>query len=106
LRAIAVICAIAFHIRADKLAEGFIGVDVYFVISGFLISSLLIDSIKQGQFSFAKFYYRRIRRILPALLLVVTATFAADWELLLPRDLSDLSKMVVSSAFFVPNFRL
>jgi peptidoglycan/LPS O-acetylase OafA/YrhL len=89
-----------------RLPGGFIGVDVFFVISGFLISSLILDSVQQGAFSFGQFYARRIRRLLPALLIVLCAVFAAGWFINLPQEFSDLNKLILSSIFFVPNIRL
>jgi peptidoglycan/LPS O-acetylase OafA/YrhL len=106
LRALAVLSVLVFHSFPEDLPGGFIGVDVFFVISGFLISSLIFASIRNGSFSFASFYYRRIRRLLPALLAVLCAVFAAGWFTQVPHDLEDLNKLILSSVLFVPNFTL
>jgi peptidoglycan/LPS O-acetylase OafA/YrhL len=106
LRAIAVLLVVIFHAHPEQLPGGFIGVDVFFVISGFLISSLLFESAETGSFSLREFYARRIRRIFPALIIVLAATFLAGSIFLLPQSFSNLSKLVLSSTAFVPNFRL
>jgi len=106
LRAVAVLLVVAFHAWPLTFPGGFIGVDVFFVISGFLISSLIFDALQKGNFRFADFYARRIRRIFPALLIVLAASFAAGWFLLLPGDFRDLNRLVASGVFFVPNLTL
>jgi len=72
LRAIAVLSVVGFHAFPEWITGGFIGVDIFFVISGYLISTILYENIEKGSFSFYNFYSRRIRRIFPALLLVLT----------------------------------
>jgi peptidoglycan/LPS O-acetylase OafA/YrhL len=106
LRALAVLAVVTFHLRAASLPGGFTGVDVFFVISGFLISSLILDAVERGDFSFAEFYARRIRRILPALITVLCAALVAGWFTLLPLDLVDLNKSILSGVLFVPNLQL
>ena len=106
LRAIAVLSVIAFHAFPDTVPGGFVGVDVFFVISGFLISSLIFDALAHGRFDFANFYARRVRRIFPALLIVLAATFAAGWVMMLPRDFRTLGTLIASGALFVPNLTL
>src|SRR4051812_9114166 len=86
LRAIAVLSVIIFHIDKSLLPGGFVGVDVFFVISGFLISRNIFSQLDRGQFSIADFYTRRIKRIAPAMLLVVTVTIAAGQVILIPQD--------------------
>src|SRR6185369_11671839 len=71
LRAVAIICVIAFHAFPEIAPGGFVGVDVFFVISGFLISSIILKGLRSGQFSFADFYAARIRRLFPALCLLL-----------------------------------
>ena len=73
LRAIAVLSVIVFHAFPGSLKGGFVGVDVFFVISGYLISTILFENLERGTFSFAEFYARRIKRIFPALLVVLIA---------------------------------
>ena len=102
LRAVAVLPVVLFHL-GFRCSGGFIGVDIFFVISGFLITSLILKEINDDRFSLVMFWERRIRRILPALFVVVVATLAAGWFLLLPEDFSQLGKSVVAQAFLVSN---
>ena len=81
LRAVAVIPVILFHAGVTSLSGGFVGVDIFFVISGYLITSILIAELVQDTFSIGRFYERRIRRILPALVLLATLPFAWAWML-------------------------
>jgi len=106
LRALAVLAVIAFHGFPEYIAGGFVGVDVFFVISGFLISGIILDETRVGLFSLQKFYARRVRRIFPALLLVLLFSLLAGWWLLLPADLLRLGKQLAASAAFVSNFYL
>jgi peptidoglycan/LPS O-acetylase OafA/YrhL len=86
LRAISVILVVAFHLGAPHAGGGFVGVDVFFVISGFLITGVIVGDIERGSFSVVKFYDRRARRILPMLITVVLASAAAGYILLYPGD--------------------
>ena len=86
LRAVAVLAVLAFHLRGNRVPGGFAGVDVFFVISGFLITSQILAETTSGRFSYAEFYRRRVRRIAPAMLIVVLATVVAAQLLLLPED--------------------
>lgn len=104
LRAVAVLSVVAFHAFPSWLAGGFIGVDIFFVISGFLISTIIFENIENGTFSFKEFYARRIVRIFPALILVLTACLLVGWLALLSDELSQLGKHVVSGAAFISNF--
>lgn len=89
LRALAILAVVLFH--ADLgLTGGFVGVDVFFVLSGYLITSLILKDLSRGTFSFWTFYERRARRIVPALVVVVLATLVAGWWLLLPEDYAAL----------------
>lgn len=103
LRAFAVLPVILFHAGAPGFDGGFVGVDVFFVISGYLITRILLDEMAEGRFSVAGFYERRARRILPALFLVILACvpFAAAW--MLPFELVDFSESVVAAMLFVSN---
>lgn len=82
---------------------GFIGVDIFFVISGFLISTIIFDNLKSNSFSFIEFYSRRIRRIFPALLLVLVASYVIGWFLLLPAEYGQLGKHIAGGAGFISN---
>lgn len=106
LRAIAVMSVVFFHAFPFKLPGGFIGVDIFFVISGFLISSILLKNLKQDTFSIADFYERRIRRIFPALLIVLAATYSFGWLTLLADEYKQLGKEIAGGAGFVSNFIL
>jgi peptidoglycan/LPS O-acetylase OafA/YrhL len=106
LRAVAVLSVVAFHAFPGKLSGGFIGVDIFFVISGFLISTILFENLEQGTFTFAEFYRRRVRRIFPALILVLVTTMAAGWIVLFNDEFQQLSRHVAAGAAFVSNFAL
>ena len=103
LRALAVLPVILFHAGYETFSGGFVGVDVFFVISGYLITALLISDIKQGQFSVINFYERRARRLLPALFFIMFAClpFALFW--LTPSDLKDFGQSLISTATFSSN---
>src|SRR5262245_60881867 len=106
LRAIAIVLVIGFHAFPEWVPSGFIGVDIFFVISGFLITSLIIEGLKRKQFSFAVFYRRRIRRIFPALLLVLAICLVAGWYLLLEDEFTALTRHIAAGAGFVSNLQL
>ncbi len=103
LRAIAVLSVIFYHFFPSLLQGGFIGVDLFFVISGFLISSIILEGIKQGTFGFWGFYERRIRRILPALLFAVTLTLAVAYFAFTLDQWITLGKHSLFSMFFLSN---
>src|ERR1700760_2261914 len=103
LRAIAVLSVVVFHTFPVLLRGGFIGVDVFFVISGFLISTIVFENLNKGTFSFAAFYSRRIRRIFPALILVLVASLVLGWFALLADEYEQLGKHVAAGAGFVSN---
>ncbi|QFZ81289.1 acyltransferase family protein [Variovorax paradoxus] len=103
LRAIAVGSVLAYHAFPSLLPGGFIGVDVFFVISGFLITTILLQSLAAGDFTYRDFYERRIRRIFPALVLVLLATLAFGWYVLLPGEFSQLGKQTTGGAAFFAN---
>lgn len=102
LRAVCVIGVIGFHAGAG-LAGGFVGVDVFFVISGFLITGIIADEMRTGRFSLAAFWERRIRRIFPALALVQAVTLALGVCLYLPQELNGLAKESLHVSLSVPN---
>jgi len=104
LRAFAVIPVIFFHAGFELFSGGFTGVDVFFVISGYLITSLLLDDIEKKRFSFIGFYERRARRLLPALYVVVIVTLGVATFLLLPQALLSTAKSALSIPFFSSNF--
>jgi peptidoglycan/LPS O-acetylase OafA/YrhL len=103
LRALAVLPVVAFHAGIHAVRGGFVGVDIFFVISGFLITQLLIRDIRAEQFSIVRFYERRIRRILPALLATLTATFLLGLYYCLPAELVDLARSLVAAILSFSN---
>lgn len=103
LRAVAVLCVIAFHFSVLDLPGGYLGVDVFFVISGYLITSIIWREMREGQFTLAHFYERRIRRILPALLVVLLATTLGAFLILLPGDLMGYARSLLATLVFLAN---
>jgi peptidoglycan/LPS O-acetylase OafA/YrhL len=103
LRAIAVLAVVLYHAKVGPFTGGYVGVDVFFVISGYLISSMLVKEMSEGSFSFAGFYERRIRRIFPALFTVVFASIAAGWFILTPQDYKEFGLSVVYIGAFLSN---
>jgi peptidoglycan/LPS O-acetylase OafA/YrhL len=106
LRAFAVLSVVAFHAFPSIVTGGFIGVDIFFVISGFLISIILFEKLDHGSFSFWEFYSRRIKRIFPTLFIVLVACFIAGWFTLLTYEYSQLGKHIAAGAGFISNFIL
>ncbi len=103
LRAIAVVPVILFHAGFDWFRGGFIGVDVFFVISGYLITSIIISEKQEGRFSIANFYERRARRILPPLIFVMLVCLPLAWIWMLPSQLVDFGKSIMAVSAFVSN---
>lgn len=103
LRAIAVLSVVLYHYGAKWLPGGFTGVDIFFVISGFLITSILRDNLHAGRFSIADFYGRRLRRIVPPLLLVITASIVAGWFILMPAEYASLGESSAYAALGLAN---
>lgn len=104
LRGIAVLAVILFHAEQLGFRGGYLGVDVFFVISGYLITSIVYGQLQRGEFSFADFYARRARRILPALVGMVVFTAPLAYVYLLPKDLVSFAWSLVSAATFTSNF--
>ncbi|MDP4547780.1 acyltransferase family protein [Marinobacter sp. MDS2] len=103
LRAIAVLPVILFHAGFSWFSGGYVGVDVFFVISGYLITTILIDELDKGSFSITRFYERRAKRILPALLFISALCIPFAWFLLLPEQFKDFSQALISIAIFSSN---
>lgn len=103
LRALAVIPVVLFHFGFSTFSGGFVGVDVFFVISGFLITSILFREIGAQRFSFVDFWARRARRIIPALSVVMLVTLALGWLLLTAKDFSELGRTVRYQSLFISN---
>jgi peptidoglycan/LPS O-acetylase OafA/YrhL len=104
LRALAVLGVVFYHAFPGKLPGGFIGVDIFFVISGYLISGILYKGHREGGFSYAEFYARRIRRLFPALITVLLLCLAYGWLVLLPDEYEQLGKHTAAGTIFAQNF--
>ncbi len=103
LRALAVIAVVLFHFGLCGISGGFVGVDVFFVISGYLITLIILREISAGRFSFVDFWARRVRRIIPALSVVMLAVLLVGWVLMPPNDYSQLGRSVRYQAMFISN---
>ncbi|MEB2844056.1 acyltransferase family protein [Rhizobiales bacterium RZME27] len=104
LRAIAVLSVVLSHANFAAFSGGFIGVDVFFVISGYLITRIILGEYERGRFSLVRFYERRAKRILPALFFVALVCLPFAWLLLMPSAYEDFSKSLIATAFSVSNF--
>lgn len=104
LRALAVLPVMLFHAGVSSFAGGFVGVDVFFVVSGFLITSILVRDIDAGSFSLSRFYERRVRRLFPALFLVVAVSIPVALVILAPEDLENFGQSVIATGTFSSNF--
>ena len=103
LRAVAVIAVVLFHFGVPGFSGGFVGVDVFFVISGYLITSIIWRQREASRFSFVEFWARRARRILPALFVMMAAVLAVGWFLMAPKDYEELGRSVRYQVMFVSN---
>jgi peptidoglycan/LPS O-acetylase OafA/YrhL len=106
LRGLAVLLVVFYHAFPELLPGGFIGVDVFFVISGYLITSIIIFSINNNDFSLKEFYARRARRLFPALVTVLLFALGFGWLVLFPEEYQQLGSHVTRSVIFLLNFRL
>ena len=106
LRAIAVLSVVSYHSFGRWIRGGFVGVDIFFVISGYLISSIIYKELESDRFSIVEFYVRRIRRIYPALFIVLASVCVAGWFLLLPTAFVLLGKQIIGGSTFAANFIL
>jgi len=106
LRALAIILVLMFHAFPHQVRGGYIGVDIFFVISGYLICANIFKSLERGKFSFSDFFARRILRIFPALILVLISIWVAGWFLLLNHEYASLGRHMLGGASFVSNFVL
>ncbi|MGI4853039.1 MAG: acyltransferase family protein [Janthinobacterium lividum] len=103
LRAVAVLLVVLGHLRT-RVTGGYVGVDVFFVLSGYLIGAHILSEIQADRFSLADFYERRVRRIFPALLVMLAASSAAAWFVLLPTELKDFSQAQLAALSSIANF--
>ena len=106
IRAVAVLSVVIFHAFPKYLPGGFVGVDIFFVISGYLITGILISNLATDKFSILNFYDRRIRRIFPALTLILLATLCCGWYVLFRSEFWVLGKHIAASTLFIENFVL
>ena len=106
LRAVAVLAVVVYHAFPKRLPGGFAGVDIFFVISGYLISGLLYKGQAEGTFSFVEFYTRRIKRLFPALIATLALVMAYGWLILLPNEFLSVAKHVAGSTVFGQNVML
>ena len=104
LRALAVLPVILFHAGFDFFSGGFIGVDIFFVISGYLITTILLNDFSQNNFSFLNFYERRARRLLPAIFFVMLVCLPFAWFLMIPSDLKDFGRSLFAVPLYISNF--
>lgn len=103
LRALSIVLVVGYHALPWLTSDGFIGVDIFFVISGFLITGIILTELEAGTFSPLKFYARRVRRIFPALIVVLLATYLIGWFVLLPDGFSLLGENIAAGVAFVSN---
>ena len=106
LRAIAVLPVILFHAGFSTFSGGFVGVDIFFVISGYLITSIILSDLEADKFSLARFYERRARRILPALFLVMAATIPFAYAWMAPDEFKNFGQSLVATTLFSNNILL
>jgi peptidoglycan/LPS O-acetylase OafA/YrhL len=104
LRAVAVLAVVAFHFEAPAVFGGFVGVDIFFVISGYLITGIIQSELQSGRFSFAQFYERRVRRLLPALYAMVALTAIPSFHYLLTSERSEFFRSIAAVVTFTSNF--
>lgn len=104
LRAVAVVPVVLYHAGSSAISGGFVGVDIFFVISGFLITSDIIERIDKGEFSLLDFYQRRVRRIFPALFAMLAACFLMAWFVLPPGEFIGLGNSAIAATFSAANF--
>ena len=103
LRAVAVLLVLLFHLDPTSFSGGFVGVDVFFVISGYLMTRLITDEIGAGSFSIIGFYARRCRRILPALLVMLSLVVPASYVMLAPDEYRALGSSAIAAALSFSN---
>jgi peptidoglycan/LPS O-acetylase OafA/YrhL len=103
LRALAVLPVILFHAGFEAFGGGYVGVDVFFVISGYLITTIIVDELRRGSFSIVRFYERRARRILPALFLVAAVCILLAWYWMTPAEMKAFGQSLVAMTLFGSN---
>lgn len=106
LRGVAILLVLLFHLFPSLFSFGYVGVDIFFVLSGFLITQIISTKMQNKTFSFIEFYRNRIRRIFPAMIIVLLAAFMLGYLFLFPSELIELAKHIKSSSLFTQNFML
>jgi peptidoglycan/LPS O-acetylase OafA/YrhL len=106
LRGVAILLVVLFHVWPDYFSFGYVGVDIFFVISGFLITQIIFTKLEKNSFSFKEFYHNRIRRLFPALIILLITALILGYLFLLPEEYSQLTRHIKSSALYSENFRL
>lgn len=104
LRAVAVLAVLAYHFKISAFRHGYVGVDIFFVISGYLISAIILQDIDAGKFSITTFYERRVRRIFPALIVLLVGTSIVAYFCFLPAELVGFAKSQLAALFSISNF--
>ncbi|MFT6270767.1 MAG: peptidoglycan/LPS O-acetylase OafA/YrhL [Alphaproteobacteria bacterium] len=104
LRAVAVLTVILFHFGIPGFGGGFIGVDIFFVLSGYLIGSIILKQLNEERFSFTQFYFRRIRRLMPVFTVVMVVSFGLAYWLMLPADFREFGQSLATSTVYLSNF--
>lgn len=106
LRGVAILLVLLFHLYPKLFSFGYVGVDIFFVLSGYLITKIIYTKLEKESFSFREFYRNRIRRIFPAMMIVVFTSFLLGYIFMFPHEFEGLLKHLRSSMFFYQNFRL
>ena len=104
LRALAVLGVVVFHLGGSPIPGGFSGVDVFFVISGFLITTILLRELRSEEFSFLEFYERRVYRLFPALFAVMASTLLVGYFLFMPDEFLELGQSIAATSVYLSNF--
>ena len=104
LRGVSIICVVLYHLGLESFGGGFVGVDIFFVISGFVITNLIYKQVKNNEFSFLNFYSRRVRRLLPAMLFTLSLTLCVSFFILSPQHFERMGGTLIASLFAVSNF--
>ncbi len=106
LRGIAVTFVLLYHLYPETFRFGYLGVDIFFLLSGYLITRIIVTKLTAGTFSFLEFYRNRIRRIFPGMIIVLTAVLLTGYFFLFPAELKNLAKHIKASSFFYQNWQL
>lgn len=106
LRGIAILLVLLFHIYPEYFSFGYVGVDIFFVLSGFLITQIIYTKLNKNEFNFVEFYRNRIRRVFPAMIIVILVAYLIGYLFMFNAEFNQLLKHIKSSVLFYENFRL